>query len=278
MDTFPAGQKSYGSTIELFFRIKGNIAAQANLSDETSALLTFRVFSTWFGEVLSLAPCLLITGWAHEGGSILRAVRTFCYHPLLMAGITAANLNMVPWHLRPTLLISEPHLSKRMALLLDCSTLPGYQALRRGEPRDYFGSKAIYLGVDPPTKSMTHGVHVNASDTAGTESKRASILSDEMVQEFQDQLLLSRDKSSASVQIRFQCVGIVSGVQCNCKCSWSLYRGCTGTPGGACFTPSASSPAADSRTLRRLGVAGCPCRTFSLSQRKGCDSCWRDSL
>ena len=189
---FPVGPKSYSSTIDLFSRIRDNIAAQTNLSDETNALLTYWVFSTWFREVLSFAPYLLITGWAHEGGSILRAVRAFCYHPLLMAGITTANLNMVPWHLRPTLLISEPNLSKGMALLLDCSTVPGYQAILRGDRRDYFGPKAIYLGEDPPTRSMPHGLHVNASDTAGNPSKRESILSDEMVQEFQDQLLTYR--------------------------------------------------------------------------------------
>ena len=196
---FPAGQESYGTTLELFTRIKAVIAEQTGLSDKVSALLTFWVFSTWFKESLSLAPWLVITGWAHEGELILRTLRAFCYHPLLMAGMTTANLEQVPWYLRLTLLVSEPNLDKRMALLLDCSTCRGYQSIREGKPHDYFGSKAIYLGADLPATSMINSVHINASDTVKGESHRASHLSEEMIQHFQDQLLKYRLKNNRKV-------------------------------------------------------------------------------
>ena len=184
----PEDQESYGTTLEFFTRIKLVIAERAGLSNKVSALLTFWAFSTWFKESLSLAPGLVITGWAHEGELILRTLRLFCYHPLLMAGLTTNNFKQVPWHLHPTLLISEPNLDKRMALLLDCSTCRGYQSIREGQPYDYFGPKAIYLGADLPASSMTHSVHINASDTVKGESRRASHLSDEMILHFQNQL------------------------------------------------------------------------------------------
>jgi hypothetical protein len=184
----PEVRKPYGTTLELFTRIKLVIAEQAGLSDKVSALLTFWVFSTWFKESLSLAPCLAITGWAPEGDLILRTLRIFCYHPLLMAGLTAANLKQVPRDLRSTLLISEPNLDKQMALLLDCSTCRGYQSIREDRPHDYFGPKAIYLGADLPARSITHSVHINASDTIKGGSQRASHLSDGMIQHFQNQL------------------------------------------------------------------------------------------
>ena len=188
----PGGQEPYGTTEELFIRIETVIAEQTNLSDEVSALLTFWVFSTWFREVFSLAPCLVITGWAPDGEAILNTLRSFCYHPLLMAGLTSANLNHLPDFLHTTLLIAEPNLSKRMALLLDCSTSRRYQAIWRGDRYDYFGPKAIYLGEDLPTGSMPRSVHINASDTRGGESHRALPLSNAMNERFQDQLLKYR--------------------------------------------------------------------------------------
>jgi hypothetical protein len=117
-----------------------------------------------------------------------------------MAGITTANLNLAPWDdLQPTPLISEPNLGKRMALLLECSTSRGYQAIREGDRYDYFGSKAIYLGPDRPTRSMAHSVHIHASDVVKGESQQASYLSDEMMQHFQDQLFDYRVKNLQKV-------------------------------------------------------------------------------
>jgi HPt (histidine-containing phosphotransfer) domain-containing protein len=207
----PDGRESYGTTLELFTRMKLVIAEQTGLSDQVSALLTFWAFSTWFSESLSLAPRLVITGWAPEGELILRTLRAFCYHPLLMAGLTTANLNQVPWDLRPTLLVSEPNLDKRMALLLDCSTCRGYQSIREGRPHDYFGPKAIYLGADLPATPMINSVHINASDTVKGESHRASHLSEEMIQHFQDQLLKYRVNNIQEVfQSDFNASGLSS--------------------------------------------------------------------
>ncbi len=188
----PSCQEQYGTTKELFNRIKKGIGEQTNLPDEVSALLTFWVFSTWFREVLSLAPCLVITGWGHDGETILNTLRSFSYHPLLMAGLTSANLNRLPHYMPTTLLIAEPYLSRRMALLLDCSTSRGYQAILKGERFDYFGPKAIYIGEDQPARSMPNSVHINASDTRRGKSRRALHLSDEMAQHFQDQLFRYR--------------------------------------------------------------------------------------
>ena len=192
MILLPGRQEPYGTTEELFNRIKKVIGEQTNLSDEVSALLTFWVFSTWFRGVLSLAPCLVITGWGHDGEAILSTLRSFSYHPLLMAGLTSANLNNLPGYLHTTLLIAEPYLSRRMALLLECSTSRGYQAILKGDRFDYFDPKAIYIGEDHPARSMPNSVHINASDTRRGKPRRVLNLSDEVAQHFQDQLFCYR--------------------------------------------------------------------------------------
>ena len=196
----PACQETYGTTGELFARVKGAIAEQTHYPNKDSALLTFWAFSTWFKEVLSVAPCLIITGRAQDGENALRTLRAFCSRPVLMAGMTNQNLNRIRWGIQPTLLISEPNLSKRMAALLGCSTCRGYLALMDNDSFDYFCPKAIYLGEDLPMKSMPqHCVHIIASATLRVESHQSLPLSEEMTQSFQNQLLSYRLKSIGSV-------------------------------------------------------------------------------
>ena len=77
----PTDYAAYGTTEELFAGIKLAMAEQTHLSDKDSALLTLWVFSTWFHDVLSLAPGLIVSGPPHEGDAILRALYACCYHP-----------------------------------------------------------------------------------------------------------------------------------------------------------------------------------------------------
>ena len=156
-------------------------------------------------EVLALAPGLVITGPAYEGDVILRTLRAFCYHPLLVAGISSAVLNNVHWQLNPTFLIADTNLSKPMALLLSRSTRPGYMSLTKENSVppflfDFYGSKAIYVGEDLPFESMLlNCLHLNASLTPGVESQHAPHMSKEVIQRFQNQLLDYRVQSLPTV-------------------------------------------------------------------------------
>jgi hypothetical protein len=196
----PSGYAAYGTTEELFARIKLAIAEQTHLSDNDNALITLWVFSTWFHDVLSIAPGLVITGPAHEGDAILRAVCAFCYHPVLVAGMTGAGLSAIQWDKKPTLLIFEPNLSRRLAAFLYSSTRRGYLALRTvpGASRsafDYYGSKAVYAGADPPIRAMLqHCVHINALPASGVYSQHVATMPEEMTQKLQDQLFLYRSE------------------------------------------------------------------------------------
>jgi hypothetical protein len=186
----PHRLESYGTTGELFTRIKQAIAEQTQLSGNESALQTSWVFATWFQEFLSIAPCLAIIGWAREGDLVLRTLRAFSRNGILVAGLTRANMDRLFYSQTPTLLISEPNLSKRMASFLGCITRRGYMEEKNGYSFDYFCSKAIYLGENLPLKSMLqHCVHIDASPTPGVETHYAPPLSEGMTLKFQDQLL-----------------------------------------------------------------------------------------
>jgi hypothetical protein len=200
LPTLPIRPAAYGTTEELFARIKLAIAEQTHLSDKDNALLTLWVFSTWFHDVLSIAPGLVITGPAHEGDAILRALYACCYHPILVAGMTGAALSAIQWDKKPTLLIFEPNLSRRSAALLCSSTRRGYLALRTipGASRsafDYYGPKATYAGEDPPVRAMLqHCVHINALPASGAYSEHVAPMTEEMTQKMQNQLLRYRSE------------------------------------------------------------------------------------
>jgi hypothetical protein len=204
---FPTRRQEYGTTGELFATIKLAIVEQTYLSDENSALLTYWIFSTWCQDILPLAPGLAITGWAHEGDLILRILKAFCYHPALVAGITSATLKDLPWERKPTLLISDSCLSRRIAVLLGSSTRRGYLVFRKvtGRPTslfDYFSSKAIFLGEGTQMLSALQDyIHINASPAGSLKSLPALPLSEKLTQDCQNQLLGYRVKNLPSVHI-----------------------------------------------------------------------------
>ena len=216
---YPTGKQGYGTTHELFARIEHAIAERTQLSDANSALLTYWILSTWFQDILPVAPGIAITGWAYEADVVLRTLMTYCYHPTLVAGITSATLNNFDWDRKPTLLISDPNLSKRMAVLLGSSTNRGYLTFRKlagrpTSPFDYFSSKAVYLGEDTKMVSaLQNYLHLNASSAPGAGTPHASPLWEKTTGDFQNQLLSYRIKCLPHVHASdFRAEGLSSGV------------------------------------------------------------------
>jgi hypothetical protein len=192
-ESLPTGPERYGTTGELFSQISTTIVKQTCLSNQVSAVLTYWAISTWFLESLPLAPCLVITGSSHEGNGVLQTLKAFCRHPFLMAGVSEASLKNINWNLDPTLLLSEPNLSKRMTALLGSSTSPGYLVGSADSYKDYFCSKAIYLGENLPIHSMPpFCVHVNAAAMSKAGTKYAKPSPDAITQRFQNRLLCYR--------------------------------------------------------------------------------------
>ena len=60
----PSGFAPYGSTTELFDRIRSLITKYSGLSDEYSRLLTYSTFASHFVDCLQTAPCVVLHGCA----------------------------------------------------------------------------------------------------------------------------------------------------------------------------------------------------------------------
>ena len=160
----PHDLESYGTTEELFTRIKTAIAEQTSASEESSAIMTYWVFSTWLADALPFAPCMVISGSAYEGDLVLHTLKNLCRRPSLMSGVNTARLDRMSWHILPTLLIYDPDLTKQMASLLGSSTKRGILDGRSTKSKDFFCPKAIYLGEDlPANRTPRNSVHVNVT-------------------------------------------------------------------------------------------------------------------
>jgi hypothetical protein len=197
----PTGSAPYGTTDELFNRLQEAIAAQGLLPAQTSALLTYWTFSSWFSDGLSIAPGLAIVGPSHEGDLVLRALRNFCRYPLMMmTGITTTDLKNVNWRIPPTLLMFEPDVTKQMASILGCTTQRGYLVGDGGGYKDFYGPKAIYLGEEGSIdRTPRCSVQVTVHPTTAASAQPASTETDSMVQDLQNQLQRYRLKHLVKV-------------------------------------------------------------------------------
>ena len=199
--SLPTGATPYGTTDELFTRLHKAIAAQICPSERASRLLTYWTLSTWFPDVLFLAPGLAISGRPYEGDLILRTLRNFCRCPLLLMRADMPSLKNVKWNINPTLLFHDPNVTKQMASLLGSTATRGHLVDDAGVYRDFFGPKAIYLGEEVTLGRTPHcSVQVNVPPTAITcASDGASRLTELEVQDLQNMLMGYRLKNLIKV-------------------------------------------------------------------------------
>ena len=198
----PTGSTPYGTTDELFDRLQKAIAAQARLPERASRLLAYWVISTWFPDGLSLAPGLAILGPSYEGDLVLRTLRNFCRNPLLLTGITAADLRKINWRIPPTLLCFEPNLTKQMAAILGSAAARGYMAGGAGTYLDFYCSRAFYIGDEVSVDRVPRcSVQVNLLPTVtpACATQGDSRLTEMEVQNLQNQLLDYRLKNLVRV-------------------------------------------------------------------------------
>ncbi len=258
---FPTGPADYQSTAQLFADIKQAVKGQTHLSDTDCSLLTFWVFATWLHIALPLAPGLAITGCAHEADVVLRTLRALCYHPVLLVGVNSTTLESIRWRLNPTLLIVEPALSRRMAVLLGCSTGRGYLARFKADGGqsfsrpDYFGPKAVYLGDDMSANSeLLYYLRINTSTAPSVESQRAVPLSEERTQSLQNQLLAYRLQTMpAVIASEFNVVGLSSEAN---AIATALGRSIVGAPQLQAEIISLLTPFSDHMVSARLDDLG----------------------
>jgi hypothetical protein len=146
--------------LEIFTWIKHTIGAQTHLSDANMTVVAFWVISTCFQEALTVLPCLVITGPAHEATELLRVLHDLCPGSLLLAGFRRGDLKDVS---RRTLLISDPNLTNHTAALLGNLTNRGFMIVEQRSYLQCHSSNAIYIGDNPTIKRVQHAIYIDVT-------------------------------------------------------------------------------------------------------------------
>ena len=152
------------TVLEIFTWIKRSVLAQTHLPEDVAELIAFWVISTWFQDALTVLPCLVITGPAHDAMLVLRILGVFCRMSVRVADFRKGDLATLNQGCH-TALISEPNLNNRNAALLGNLTNTGFLVVADGRATDYSMSRAIYAGEHPVPHKVQNSIHFHIPPT-----------------------------------------------------------------------------------------------------------------
>jgi hypothetical protein len=152
------------TAVELFTWIKRSLLAQTHLAEDAAQIIAFWLLSTWFQDALTVLPCLVITGPAHDAGVVLHVLEDFSRRGRLLSGFRRSHLAVLHWSCQ-TNLVSEPNLDKRTASLLGNLTDRSFLVVEGDSLACYSKSTAIYAGENPGTHEIQNSIHIHITPT-----------------------------------------------------------------------------------------------------------------
>ena len=158
---------------ELFANVKQVLVHRTYLSDADSAIVAYWVISTWFLNALLVNPCLVITGPAHEATILLRVLYDLCASPLLLAGVQRSCIKSIVHG--STLLISEPNLDSRTAVLLGNLTNRGFSLVEGRSWTPCAVSVAISIGENSIVREIQNSIWIDVAAPPTTKPRRSAM-------------------------------------------------------------------------------------------------------
>ena len=190
--TLPTRPRKCGSPRELFNSVVALFSNHAMLAEKECSLLAYWSIATWFVDFLPFFPSLAITGPAFSADLLFRTLAAVCRRPIPLVDANASILRALPFdELRPTLLLREPLLNKRLAALFDASCQPGYLVFNGKDFQKFYCAKCIYMGERADNNRLTPTyIHVHVGGNA--RRLLPSPPSDDVIDDFQGRLLTYR--------------------------------------------------------------------------------------
>jgi hypothetical protein len=213
---FPVNAIGYGSVTGLFEKIVDVVNKYFRLPARELHAIPYFVLASWFPEILSTPPTLVISGPSSaEARRLLRLLRCFCRHGVVVAELNPAGFWALPMHLHPTLLIDISGLTHQMRGLLRASGSRGAYIARRGEFMDMRCAKAVYSMESDIDMEVSEGMlRVTAPPTDAKSVFLDQREEDRIAAELQPQLLDYRLRSYQAVQrSAFDAAGFTTGVR-----------------------------------------------------------------
>jgi hypothetical protein len=211
----PSKVAGYGSVGQLFSGVLGALAKFSGVPSQDLIAAAFWILASWFPELLPLLPTLIVASPSPaDARKFLRLLRCFCRRGVLLTEVNSGGFLTLPMPLRPTLLLEQAQLDRRMRGLIRAATGGSYVP-NRGEFLDLRCARAVAceqddLDVDLREGSMTvclfpQPAEVPAFDRFAEETLAA---------EFQSRLLRYRFKNFRKVaDSTFDAPGFTTGIR-----------------------------------------------------------------
>ncbi len=111
---------------------------------ESAQILVFFVLSTWFADMLPLAPVLLLLDNGDGSAeAVVRCLQALCRRSLVLAEFSRDSCLQLPQGLSPTLFLDKRALSRHAVRLLARTSRPGAYLMRAGRPVGVACAKVI---------------------------------------------------------------------------------------------------------------------------------------
>ena len=189
----PTGAVRYGSPKQLFGEIAGLF--EHCLTRPESALAAAWCITTWLAEFWSSPPPLVITGCdMNQAVDFFRLLQAICRHAFVLTDISRASIRNLPMDLRPTLLVNQPDISRKIRNFWKTSNYRGiFVPGNGGALLDVACSKALYLSVEGPPDTWCDGsLHVALPPALRESPLLSAHQLDEIANRFQPRLLRFR--------------------------------------------------------------------------------------
>lgn len=194
--TLPAGFTPSDSTKETFAKLS-SVFVEHSMPESVAQKLTLWALSTWFADLLPVAPCLILTGPRPEASLVLRLLSSVVRHGLSVGAFDIAGFRSLPMHLQPTLLISDVSPSK-LKLLAASNDHRAY--LTREGLTDLYCAKALYAGPRLSSIDFESAFHIHLVPSRGKLPVLTDIQQRGLTAECQPRLVDYRIKHSRQVR------------------------------------------------------------------------------
>jgi hypothetical protein len=187
---FPGGAADYGTTGALFQGVAGLFPQYLGFSEDSAALSTIWILSSWLPEHFPAPPTLCIGG--PNMGQAMKLLRLFA--PLCRRSLIVAELSrQLPIFLRPTLLLNDPRLTVKVLASWRASNYHGVYATGSGGVlRDLACSKAVFSEMGDAEGWGDEAMRLTLLPTAREFPPLTHQDQVQIAAEFQPQLLMYR--------------------------------------------------------------------------------------
>jgi hypothetical protein len=200
---FPSAARPYASIKALFKGIANLFERYIALSAPEAAMVTAWTATTWFPDYLSSPPTLVVSGpdMSHAI-TFFRLLGCVCRRGLLLAEFSRSSFRSLPMALRPTLLVSQPHLARTMTSLLRASNYRGlFVSGNGGTVLDIACSKAVYWGMEGGADLLDDTALHLALPPARRDLPQLGVREqDQIANRFQPQMLMYRCRTFPQVR------------------------------------------------------------------------------